>query len=357
MACLLVGRASVHQMSQGSADAVAVPGGVAPGAGQGPGALQEEVQVVLDRVADGAVALERLAADELGGVGRHRLGHRHVAARASASSWASDHAARCTAGRANSSARAASARWCFTAWNSRSARRTAGARSRSRRSGRASPGRGRRAARRCRARPRSSGQLDGGGVVGDERRRRRRGSTGAARRPRSTVSTGVERRPSARSTTHERRAARAAAAGRRRPRTARSAPPRSVATMPAPRAEQRRRDHAVSTIGSGSATRPVSSRISTRNVSSSPSPPSASGTSSAEHAHLVEAVPHAAVELAGRRVPRGAHDGRRALLGEQVAHRVAERRAGRRDEARTSSAGSPRTRSAAMLRWISLVPA
>ena len=37
------------------------------------------MEVGLDGVADGAVALQGLAADELGGVGGHRLGHRHVA--------------------------------------------------------------------------------------------------------------------------------------------------------------------------------------------------------------------------------------------------------------------------------------
>ena len=67
------------QISSGSGDALAVPGRIAVGAGEGPGALEVAVQVVLDGVADGAVALQRLAAAEAGGVGRHGLGHRDVA--------------------------------------------------------------------------------------------------------------------------------------------------------------------------------------------------------------------------------------------------------------------------------------
>ena len=43
--------------------------------------LHPEVQVVLDRVADRAVALQRLAGDELGGIGGEALGHRDVARR------------------------------------------------------------------------------------------------------------------------------------------------------------------------------------------------------------------------------------------------------------------------------------
>src|SRR5215204_3852625 len=39
-------------------DAVAVPRRIAPGAGESPGPLHPQVQVVLERVADGAVALE-----------------------------------------------------------------------------------------------------------------------------------------------------------------------------------------------------------------------------------------------------------------------------------------------------------
>ena len=59
-----------------------------PRHGRAPGPLQEQVQVVLDRVADGAVALERLARPASAGrVGRQRLGHRHVAARASGRRW------------------------------------------------------------------------------------------------------------------------------------------------------------------------------------------------------------------------------------------------------------------------------
>ena len=75
-----------------------------------------EVEVVLERVADGAVALERLAGGEHGGVGGLRLGHRDVDRRVRARRSATDQAARYTRGRANSSAMRASARWCFTAW-------------------------------------------------------------------------------------------------------------------------------------------------------------------------------------------------------------------------------------------------
>ena len=60
-------------------DAVTVGGGIAPAPGQRPRALEEQVEVGLLGVADGAVALERLAPGEHGGVGRHGLGHRHVA--------------------------------------------------------------------------------------------------------------------------------------------------------------------------------------------------------------------------------------------------------------------------------------
>ena len=46
-----------------------------------PGPLHEQVQVVLERVADGAVALERLAGGERGGVAGQGLGHRHMGRR------------------------------------------------------------------------------------------------------------------------------------------------------------------------------------------------------------------------------------------------------------------------------------
>ena len=125
----------------------------------------------------------------------------------------------------------------------------------------------------------------------------------AARRAPSTVADRGRARPrrGRRSTSAVARSA--AAARRRRPRTATSGPPRSVATIPTPTPSSGAATIAVSTSGWGSATRPASSRIGTRKVSSRPSPPSASGTSSAEHAHRVEAVPHAAVELARRARP------------------------------------------------------
>ncbi len=50
-------------------DPVAVPGGIAPGGGEGPAALEPELQVVFDRVPDGAMALERSPARR----GRPRL--------------------------------------------------------------------------------------------------------------------------------------------------------------------------------------------------------------------------------------------------------------------------------------------
>ena len=68
-----------RQISSRLGDALAVPGRIAVGAGEGPRALEEAVQVVLDGVADGAVALQGLPAAEAGGVGRHGLGHRDVA--------------------------------------------------------------------------------------------------------------------------------------------------------------------------------------------------------------------------------------------------------------------------------------
>ena len=86
-----------------------------------------------------------------------------------------------------------------------------------------------------------------------------------------------------------------------------------------------------------------------------PHAPVGLGHEQAEDAHRIEAVPHAAVELAGRRIPRGADHRRRALLREEVADRVAERDVVVRQP--EPHRGSPRRRSAAMLRWISLVPA
>ena len=223
--------------------------------------LRIQVQVVLDRVADGAVALQRLAADEFGGVGRHRLGHRHVAA-ARRSSWATDHAARHTAG-GRTRARAARRRGGASPLGScRSARRTACARSRRRRSCRASLGRGRRASPRCRARrgraarsmtaslavmitPLVAGvdaAAAAGAVDGVDRRdldlgARRRGTSDA---PRCNSNWSAS-----------------AAHGT-------IGPPRSDATMPSPSPSSGAATIAVSTSGCGSATRPASSRMGTR---------------------------------------------------------------------------------------------
>src|SRR5438105_74640 len=62
------------------AHARAVKGRVAPRGAERPGALHPHVQIVLDRVADGAVALERDARREGSRVGGGGLGHRHVKA-------------------------------------------------------------------------------------------------------------------------------------------------------------------------------------------------------------------------------------------------------------------------------------
>ena len=59
-------------------DEPAVGGGVAPGPRERPGPLQEEVEVALPRVADGAVDLQGHPGGQVGGVGRHRLGHGRV---------------------------------------------------------------------------------------------------------------------------------------------------------------------------------------------------------------------------------------------------------------------------------------
>src|SRR5439155_16119503 len=61
-----------------SAHPRAVPGGVAPCRAEDPGPLHPEVQVVLVRVADGAVALERGAGGAVRGVARERLGYGDV---------------------------------------------------------------------------------------------------------------------------------------------------------------------------------------------------------------------------------------------------------------------------------------
>ena len=98
-------------------DAAAVKGGVAPAAGERPRPLQVQVQVVLGRVADRAVALQRAPRPRARRRRRRAPWPSRRATRASGSPSASEYAARYTSGRANSSAMRASARWCFTAWN------------------------------------------------------------------------------------------------------------------------------------------------------------------------------------------------------------------------------------------------
>src|ERR671918_750568 len=106
-------------------------------------------------------------------------------------------------------------------------------------------------------------------------------STVAARRARSTVSTAVSP-TAARSTTW--RAFAPASCNSSRSASAAQAtwgPPRLLATMPAPAPTSGAATAAVSTMGCGSAARPVSSNTSTRACSSSPSPPPGSGTQAA----------------------------------------------------------------------------
>src|SRR5262245_49760712 len=69
---------SLQRLQDRASHAGPVPGRVAPRRREGPGALHEQVEVVLVRVADRAVALEGLTRRERGGVGRQRLRHRHV---------------------------------------------------------------------------------------------------------------------------------------------------------------------------------------------------------------------------------------------------------------------------------------
>ena len=63
---------------QGVGDALTMPGGIAERAGERPRLPQVAVQLVLVRVADGAMALQRLATGERRRVGCHRLCHRDV---------------------------------------------------------------------------------------------------------------------------------------------------------------------------------------------------------------------------------------------------------------------------------------
>ncbi len=81
------------------------------------------------------------------------------------------------------------------------------------------------------------------------------------------------------------------------------------------------------------------------------------GGHESEHSHLAQLAPEGAV---GRSVPSGPHSLRRALGREEVANGIGEELLilGERELHEGSySRGSPSTRSATTLRWISLVPA
>ena len=236
---------------------------VAPRAGQGPGPLEEQVQVVLDRVADGAVALERGPADERAASDAMALAIDTSRPR-SARRWpATRRPGARPARRSSSCERGVGQVVLHRLEANRSARRTAAARSRrpTVRSSMRRPDRP--AGRRCRARPGRRRARRG------RRRRRRRRPVGAASRPvsdgrrRSSAAgrlpPGVVRPPRSpadgrRSTVtrHGRRAAprrpgRAAdaATGRPSPTPSSQSPPRRAAAPPT---------HAVSTNGWGSAT-------------------------------------------------------------------------------------------------------
>ena len=77
-----------------------------------------------------------------------------------------------------------------------------------------------------------------------------------------------------------------------------------------------------------------------------------------EHSHVGELRPHR-VGTARGVAPRRADDRGRALFFEQVAHSVAERElvVGECEPHGAQALGSPSTRSAITLRWISFVPA
>ena len=86
------------------------------------------------------------------------------------------------------------------------------------------------------------------------------------------------------------------------------------------------------------------------------------GHSEPDHAHLGQRRPHRRRRTVGAVVGAshaGAHRVGRALLGQQVAHRVAEQQlvVGEGEAHGGYFLGRPSTRSATMLRWISLVPA
>ena len=113
---------------------------------------------------------------------------------------------------------------------------------------------------------------------------------------------------------------------------------------------------AVSTIGSGTVTARLledEHEVDHRE----PEPAARLRREHSDHAHVGELLPEAGIRPVCVR-PRGADVRGRALLLEELAHRVAERDliVGER-EAHRQRLGSPSTRSAITLRWISLVPA
>src|ERR1700683_3723391 len=75
------GQANVLRQAQRRGEAPAVPVRRAPARRQRPGTLGKQVQVVLGRVADRAVALDRGPGDRGRGVGREDLGDRRLLGR------------------------------------------------------------------------------------------------------------------------------------------------------------------------------------------------------------------------------------------------------------------------------------
>src|ERR1700683_5793405 len=75
------GQANVLRQAQRRGEAPAVPVRRAPARRQRPGTLGKQVQVVLGRVADRAVALDRGPGDRGRGVGREHLGDRRLLSR------------------------------------------------------------------------------------------------------------------------------------------------------------------------------------------------------------------------------------------------------------------------------------
>ena len=355
------------------ADAAAVPGGVAPGRGERPRPLHAQVQVVLDRVADGAVALERLG-------GRRTRAASDAMALAIDTSRAAGVGAGAPASRrpgrrraANASSSGASARWCLTAWKraDRHAELLAlldvvdgqvehalGRGRRAARRRRARPGRTQRPPRRVVARP---------GVVVRRLPRRRC----AARRDPSTVvdRRGVDVGRRVDEVQRVRRAVAAAAQsaiGRARRRTG---PPVGRAPMPSLAAVARPASQARRIAGRRGQQRRGDRRRSRRTGRAArpgPSPPAAApGRARSARARRrpraratpstpisASAVPHAADRAPRRPAPSRPTAARTTAGGhsfvEQVAHGVAERElvVGEREAhaAATSSAGRGRAR-------------